>query len=163
MSILKMSLAGDAMLGRLVDQVQEIHLTVDDESRAYVKYLKEKYPTLSNADKNYPFGDLLSEFQSSDVNVLNLETAITTESRRFPKMKAFNYRMHPQNIDILTNAQISYVSLANNHILDYGVKGLLDTINHLSKSNIAFAGIYYNFWINKRCGKVKDRSCISYL
>lgn len=145
MSKLKMSLAGNSMLGRLVDQLQPVHLSIDDESAKYVKYLKESNPVLSRVDETYSFGDLLSEFQNSDVNILNLETAITTESVRFPK--AFNYRMHPQNIDILKTANISYVSLANNHILDYGKKGMLDTMYYLSKSDIAYAGMlqYMNY------------------
>lgn len=137
-----MSLAGDAMLGRLVDQIQTVHLrNLDGESSSkYLENLKERHPELSIVDQNYPFGNLLSEFQSSDMNILNLETAVTTESLPYPK--TFNYRMHPRNISILKTANISYVSLANNHILDFGKNGCLDTIQYLTKSDIAFAGIF---------------------
>ena len=136
-----MSLAGDAMLGRMFDQLQNVHLSGSDGkfTDKYIMHLKENYPNLSNVDHQYPLGNLLNVLQASDMNVVNLETAITTESNPFPK--TFNFRMHPYNVEILKIANISYVSLANNHILDYGKKGLLDTMHHLAKSDIAFAGI----------------------
>jgi poly-gamma-glutamate synthesis protein (capsule biosynthesis protein) len=141
MSKLKISLAGDAMLGRMVDQLQEVHLSSADGdiTSKYLKHLKEQHPELSSVDQHYPLGNLLSELQNSDVNVVNLETAITTQSN--PVRKTFNFRMHPQNAEILKIANISYVSLANNHILDFGKNGLIDTMHHLAKSDIAFAGI----------------------
>lgn len=48
--------------------------------------------------------------------------------------------MKPSNIYVLNDATFRYVSLANNHILDYGDKGLLDTISTLEEANIAYSG-----------------------
>lgn len=54
--------------------------------------------------------------------------------------KVFNYRMHPDNIEILKAANIAYVSLANNHTLDFGEKGLMETMRTLDNVGITYAG-----------------------
>lgn len=137
-----MSVAGDTMLGRLVDLLQPAHVIPDNEEEAlYVKHLKDIFPDLKRVDSAYPFGNLLSIFQNeSDVNIINLETAITTHPTKWPH-KAFNYRMHPVNVAILQNARIDYCSLANNHVLDYGIQGLWDTMRSLARAGISYAGI----------------------
>jgi poly-gamma-glutamate capsule biosynthesis protein CapA/YwtB (metallophosphatase superfamily) len=138
-----MSVAGDTMLGRLVDLLQPAHVAPDTEEEAlYVKRLRDIYPDLKRVDSSYPFGNLLPIFQNeSDVNIINLETAITTHATKWPH-KAFNYRMHPMNVTILQNAKIDYCSLANNHILDYGVTGLWDTMRSLARAGISYAGMH---------------------
>ncbi len=57
----------------------------------------------------------------------------------FPS-RVFNYRMHPENVRILREANIDYCSLANNHTLDYSLQGLRDTLIALDAARIAHAG-----------------------
>ena len=54
--------------------------------------------------------------------------------------KGINYRMNPRNIPCLQEAQIDLCSLANNHTLDWGYSGLLETMETLAQRNIRFAG-----------------------
>ena len=140
--VIKLSVAGDVMLGRLVDQVLPAHVPATDEERYYIKSLKSAIPRLKYADASYPFGNLLPIFQSdTDLSIINLETCITTSDSKWPK--TFNYRMHPKNVQVLSEAKIDYCSLANNHVLDYGVQGLKDTMRSLSGAGISFAGKSY--------------------
>jgi poly-gamma-glutamate synthesis protein (capsule biosynthesis protein) len=44
-----------------------------------------------------------------------------------PTPKAFNFKLHPGHAGVLTQLGLSYVSLANNHVLDYEQAGLLET------------------------------------
>jgi poly-gamma-glutamate synthesis protein (capsule biosynthesis protein) len=44
-----------------------------------------------------------------------------------PTPKAFNFKLHPSHAGVLTELGLSYVSLANNHVLDYEQAGLLET------------------------------------
>jgi poly-gamma-glutamate capsule biosynthesis protein CapA/YwtB (metallophosphatase superfamily) len=39
--------------------------------------------------------------------------------------KAFNFKMNPDNAQTLVEAKVNYVSLANNHTLDFGVQGMV--------------------------------------
>ena len=48
--------------------------------------------------------------------------------------------MHPENIPSLTAARIDVCSLANNHVLDWGYSGLLETLATLRKVNIKISG-----------------------
>jgi poly-gamma-glutamate synthesis protein (capsule biosynthesis protein) len=48
--------------------------------------------------------------------------------------------MHPKNIDLLTTAGIDFCSLANNHIMDWGKEGLLETLEKLKAADILQAG-----------------------
>jgi len=82
---------------------------------------------------------MLSDILKCDLRIINLETSVTTSNEKFPN-KAFNYRMHPENLKTLTEASINYVSLANNHTLDFGYSGLEETIQSLNKANIKWSG-----------------------
>jgi poly-gamma-glutamate capsule biosynthesis protein CapA/YwtB (metallophosphatase superfamily) len=52
----------------------------------------------------------------------------------------FNYRMHPSNLRTIQAARIDYVSLANNHTLDFQQEGLVDTIRAVEEAGIKYAG-----------------------
>lgn len=82
-----------------------------------------------------------SEFDAfaPDLRLINLETAITAQGKPWP-MKPIQYRMNPQNIDVLTCAKIDFCSLANNHVMDWGYVSLGDTMKALARAGIARAG-----------------------
>lgn len=105
---------GDVMLGRLVNEI-----------------LKEKNPA-------YPWGNVLPLLHKNDYNIINLETAITSHHEAVPKV--FNFKTDPKNVASLKQANISIVSIANNHILDFGEIGLFETLATLQKNDIAFVG-----------------------
>jgi poly-gamma-glutamate synthesis protein (capsule biosynthesis protein) len=73
------------------------------------------------------------------VRIINLETAITESEDYWPD-KAVLYRMQPRNIGCLTAARISCCALANNHLLDWGERGLVETLRTLDLAGIARAG-----------------------
>jgi poly-gamma-glutamate synthesis protein (capsule biosynthesis protein) len=73
------------------------------------------------------------------VSLINLETSITA-SNDFWIGKGIHYRMNPQNIGSLTAANIDVCALANNHVLDWGYAGLVETLATLKKVNIKSAG-----------------------
>src|SRR5262249_9132497 len=50
------------------------------------------------------------------------------------------YRMHPSNVDVLAAAHVDCASLANNHVLDWGVDGLIETLNTLKAGGVRYAG-----------------------
>jgi len=144
----KVFLCGDVMTGRGIDQIlkypssPEIFESYVRDARDYVK-LGEKYQNKipRMVDPEYIWGDALKEWKQRKVNasIVNLETSITKSDHYWPN-KGINYRMNPKNIDVLTCAKFDACSLANNHILDWGEEGLLETILTLKKSGIKFCG-----------------------
>lgn len=58
----------------------------------------------------------------------------------YVKIYVFSYRTHPANVACLTVANIHHTSLANNHTLDFEVKGLEETCDTLDKAGISYVG-----------------------
>ncbi|KAJ5900967.1 polyglutamate biosynthesis protein [Penicillium subrubescens] len=137
-----LSFVGDVMLGRLIDQFFPEHVH-DDNDRHSADHFIEKHPSIlahGNYTPSSPWGTTLPFLRASDLFLINLETSATTTSELWPD-KVFNYRMHPSNLaPILHAAHVDYASLANNHTLDFGNEGLIETAWTLRNAGVAFAG-----------------------
>ncbi len=92
----------------------------------------------SSAEKKLSF--LKKELERFDYVVANLESPLTDRERTLV-CKSMHLKAAPCNVDLLKYLNISAVSLANNHIADYGRKGLNDTIQILEKAGIGWFGI----------------------
>jgi poly-gamma-glutamate capsule biosynthesis protein CapA/YwtB (metallophosphatase superfamily) len=109
--------AGDVMLGRLVNKV------------------------LANAQFTYVWGDTIDIIKRADFSLINLECPVSSKGKEWNKtFKVFHFRANLDAIQVLNSASIDYVSLANNHILDYDIEALLDTLDILDKNNISHSG-----------------------
>lgn len=131
-------LLGDVMLGRLIDQLLPSSVSAQEDA-SHAASFRRRHPHLSDYTHLSPFGNALPLFQSSSLVLANLETAATVYPEPWPN-KVFNYRTHPANIRSLVDAGINYVSLANNHTLDFKEQGLLDTVKAIKSAGIAHAG-----------------------
>jgi poly-gamma-glutamate synthesis protein (capsule biosynthesis protein) len=91
-------------------------------------------------DFSYLWGDALVALRETrpDLRVINLETSITRSTEFTPK--GINYKMNPSNAPCLTAAGIDCCVLANNHVLDWGYPGLLETLDTLDRTGIKRAG-----------------------
>lgn len=87
----------------------------------------------------YPWEMVKDYFNTDDITIGNLETSVTMNGTQWPD-KQFNFKADPKNLIAMREAGIDVVSLANNHSLDYGHDGFLDTLNHLDKSEIKRVG-----------------------
>lgn len=90
---------------------------------------------LKKAGYDYPYEFVKDLFQKDDLTVLNLETPVTTRGTA-AKDKTFVFKSPPKALPAMAEAGVDAVSLANNHSLDQGEEGLLDTIDHLKKNKI---------------------------
>jgi len=142
-----MFLCGDVMLGRGVDQVlphpcsPEVHESYVGSELDYVRLAEHANGPISfPVDLVYVWGAALDEvgWRQSDVRIINLETSITRSDDFAPK--GINYRMSPENAGCLARAGINCCVLANNHVLDWGRSGLLETLTTLDRLGITYAG-----------------------
>ena len=85
-----------------------------------------------------PFTKVEPGLSSANVAIVNLEMAIT--ERGEPYDKEFVFRAPGSAALTLAGAGIDVVSLANNHILDFGSEGLEDTISVLDEVGILRPG-----------------------
>lgn len=88
-----------------------------------------------------PLARVAARLSRADVTVGNLETTLAEGGTRNPvKEPKYAFRGHPDGIMGLRLAGFDAVSLANNHMLDYGWKPLGDTIASLDAAGIGHAG-----------------------
>lgn len=140
-------LCGDVMTGRGIDQI----LPHPCSPRLYEDYVHSALDYVALAERangpipravgwDYVWGEALAvlDREAPDLRLINLETAITTQA--VPAPKGINYRMHPDNVSVLTSAKVDGAVLANNHILDWGPAGLAETVARLQDAGIVPVG-----------------------
>ncbi|EKQ52209.1 MULTISPECIES: CapA family protein [unclassified Clostridium] len=97
--------------------------------------------------KNYSyFMQNVSEiFKKDDYTLVNLETTLTDSNVKANKDGDvfYNFKGPKEYVNILTQASIDGVTIANNHIYDYGSQGAKDTIDTLKESNVDVCGEGY--------------------
>jgi poly-gamma-glutamate capsule biosynthesis protein CapA/YwtB (metallophosphatase superfamily) len=119
---LQLLLVGDCMIGRLVNEV------------------------LEKAPPEYPWGDTLPILHGADWRLCNLECVISdrgTPWSAYPK--AFHFRSDAKNVSVLATARMNAVSLANNHVLDYGYDALIEMLEILDRAGIVHGGAGRNY------------------
>jgi poly-gamma-glutamate capsule biosynthesis protein CapA/YwtB (metallophosphatase superfamily) len=145
---IKLFLCGDVMTGRGIDQIMphssnpRIFEPCMTSAAGYVELAeKANGPIPQSVDFAYIWGDALTEFkrEQPDLRLINLETSIT-RSDDYWKGKGINYRMHPENVPCLNAAGVNGCALANNHVLDWGYSGLMETLATLEAAEIKTAG-----------------------
>jgi poly-gamma-glutamate capsule biosynthesis protein CapA/YwtB (metallophosphatase superfamily) len=112
---MQVALLGDVMLGRLVND------------------------QLKLADPAYPWGDTLPILRQADITFANLE-CVLADGGTPQAGKVYHFRSDVKNVASLKSAAIDVVSLANNHVLDFGVDALRETLVALDQHGILRAG-----------------------
>lgn len=148
---LTLFLGGDVMTGRGIDQVlprpskPRIHEPYMNSALGYVELAERAHGAIARpASFSYVWGDALAwlESRAPDLRVINLETSVTTSDEPVPK--GINYRMHPDNVPCLVAAAIDCCVLANNHVLDWGLLGLLQSLQVLRGADLNPTGAGHN-------------------
>jgi poly-gamma-glutamate synthesis protein (capsule biosynthesis protein) len=114
---MRLALVGDVMLGRLVNA-----------------HLRERPP-------ESVWGNTLRVLQAADLRVCNLECVLSDGGQPWSATpKVFHFRSDTRNVAVLRAAGIDFVSLANNHTLDYGAVALAEMLALLDHEGIQHAG-----------------------
>jgi poly-gamma-glutamate capsule biosynthesis protein CapA/YwtB (metallophosphatase superfamily) len=114
---LRLAVVGDVMLGRLVGEF------------------------LTRRPAEWFWGTALPVLRGADAVLANLECAVTRHDVPWTRSpKVFHFRADPAAVDVLKAGNVRFVSLANNHVLDFEEAGLLETAGLLDRAGILFAG-----------------------
>lgn len=84
------------------------------------------------------FGGVRGVLAAADLSLVNLECPFTTAGKKLPKN--FNFSARPELVEILKAGGVGAVTLANNHLMDYGGPGLVETLATLRDAGIAAFG-----------------------
>lgn len=114
---IKINIAGDIFLGRKVESIAE-----------------------TNPDSLFD-DKLIKKFSESDLNIVNLESPVTDADSTNKILKTGPHlKASPKALIALKSLKINLVTLANNHLYDYGKKGLEDTFEHCKYNGILTVG-----------------------
>jgi len=115
-AILTATMVGDIMLGRYVEKATDEH------------------------GYDHPFEYVKPYFENSDYVSGNFENPIVLDEDTPAVDKSINLKTSKKSVKALDNANFTVVTLANNHMLDYGIEGLEDTISTFENAKTDFVG-----------------------
>lgn len=111
----KLLFVGDIMLSRSVEKI------ITREANPLFHFLKTKEIT-----------------QNADITFGNLEGPASV--RGVNQGSIYSFRVHPNNLEGLAFAGFDIVSIANNHIFDWGSDAFVDTLDYLNKQGVLSVG-----------------------
>lgn len=105
----------------------------------------ESWPTMEyyNSTENGIYDCISPELiqMMNDADVMTLNNEFTYSNNGAPlDNKVYTFRAHPSRVDILKDLGVDAVTLANNHVYDYGEQSLLDTMDTLKAANVHYFG-----------------------
>jgi len=93
----------------------------------------------------YPFEGTREVLQSGDIVIGNLEAPLTTGGKRYED-KEYTFKAPIETAAALKDAGFTHLSLANNHMMDYGPEGLTSTLAALDDAGLLYAGAGENIF-----------------
>ena len=125
------SAAGDCSLG-------------NHQEQEYAYSFRQTYDQIE--DEGYFFENVSDIFFNDDMTIVNFEGVLTFSEER-DESRTYNIKGDPEYARLLTAGSVEAVSFANNHRMDYGIKGSDDTVAALEAEGIIYAydsnvGIY---------------------
>jgi len=85
------------------------------------------------------YGDLLPVLRGADLRLVNCECALTSAGKAVWKSGAV-FKGEPTDVAGLAAVPFDVACLANNHVLDYGVAGLRETLRVLARAGLRTVG-----------------------
>lgn len=116
MGPIRIAIAGDVMLGRLLN------------------------PAMQEHGPAAPWQAVHHLWDDADLFLYNLECAICDDTPPPEPEKTFHFRMDPMHLEAIKQSRVDAVTLANNHTLDHGIEGLQETLDHLETIGVRHAG-----------------------
>lgn len=101
-------------------------------------------PVFQEFGYDYPFEKVKHLFERSNIVIGNLEGPLTNSDEPYADKK-YLFKTPPELVaPALKKAGFTMMNLANNHIMDYGVTGLTDTIQALETNKLGHVGAGMN-------------------
>lgn len=94
---------------------------------------------IQTAGGKAPLADVASHLASADIAVGNLESPLSSRGTEKTE-KDVRFRGDPRGVEGLAESGFDFLSLANNHVLDWGPVALSDTVSLLESKGIGYAG-----------------------
>jgi len=129
---------------QLADKKLEQHITIGAVGDILIHDRVYNDALLNKQNKTYDFKPMLKKVKQKliqpDILLANLETIVAGTDIGLSGYPAFN---SPHEVaDALKDAGVDIVTTANNHALDRGVKGQLQSLSYLRKIDMPYVGTF---------------------
>lgn len=99
-------------------------------------YAKVGFVNTVGDDYSYPFANVIDWFENDDFTFLNMEGPLCDDG--YPVNQNTSFHGPTDFVNILTENSVEGISIANNHIMDYGEKGYATTKETLKEAGVPF-------------------------
>ena len=110
-------------------------------------------PQLKKNGFSDPFSPTLVHLQQADIAMANLEAPLTTAKKPVTD-KTYTFKVSPAAAKDIKKAGFDLLTLANNHIGDFGPKGVIETVETLEQEQLAYAGAGRNLAEARRASTI---------
>ncbi len=83
--------------------------------------------------------DTVDYMKNSDLMIINNEFSFSNRGTPMAN-KTYTFRANPSNVSIYDEIGVDMVTLANNHVYDFGTDAFLDTLDTLKEHNMPYIG-----------------------
>ena len=97
-----------------------------------------------NGETKMLFGDIPEAVKGADRFLVNIECALTDKDTPIQK-KGPNIKASPLCVNVLKEIGVTDCGIANNHIFDYGIPGVRDTVNAIKGAGFGITGFGENY------------------
>lgn len=116
-------------------------VTIGGDVRKSDKSIFDKELDKQKGNLSFPFRNVKDIFAQDDMTLVNFEGTLTTAPINPDKKEnSFLFSAPPSYVQILTSGNIEAVSLENNHVMDHGAAGYLETQQTLKNAGIVYSG-----------------------
>lgn len=125
---------------KFVEREGDINLSfVGDISLADDWEIMPYYDSRNNGVYGILGEEVVDIMKDADIMVANNEFTVSNRGARMPN-KYYTFRAYPERLAIYDAMGVDIVSIANNHVYDYGEDAFLDMLGHLKEYDIPCVG-----------------------
>jgi len=110
-------------------------------------------------DYDYPYRKVKKVLEKADITLGNLECPITSGGTPALKRPIITFKADPKSAEAIKKAGFDVLNLANNHTMDYGIEGIINTMNTLDYADINFIGAGLNYKEARKPSYIQKKGC----
>ncbi len=96
---------------------------------------------ISRYGSKYPFKYIREIIKNNSIAFANLESPITRSTEKYLPDKGIYFKVDPAYANAIKWCGFDILSISNNHIMDWGINGVIDTMRYLNEMNIKYTGV----------------------
>lgn len=109
-----------------------------------VCFKEELWDSVRKKEKETLFSDVSELISSADFSAVNLECALTESEYRIKKFGP-NLKSPVEAAEILKSVGITLAGISNNHVFDFGIEGMRDTLAAIESAGLDYTGFGDNY------------------